>query len=145
MARFSGKTLEYLTKAGWSEERRIDIAPLRAALEAKGYVVPPVVAAFLERYGNLQLHKGLGIEVHFDPIKAASHVCPGHVTRWEARLRAGLCVIGEMEGGYFTIVMDFEGRVYAGQDDLLLKKGDSPDEAVDNLAMVKKGREVPER
>lgn len=71
--------------------------------------------------------------LHFDAETAARNVFPETVNSWATRLGELLCPIGEAFRENMTLVMDENGAVYAGRDDLLLDVGPDAAGAIEAL------------
>lgn len=122
-----------LTRAGWTPERRIDVAPIAAALEEEGFSVSPVARSFLERFGNL--HFALPERRSFFSAEELFHLDAAAAARhWYAELvgEAGrvagttLCPIGEMHDGHTVLMMDGEGRSFAATEQEVFAVADTP-------------------
>jgi hypothetical protein len=140
-------TLKILRDAGWSPSRRFDTADYEKALRDDGYVISPAVLQFMRSFGGLQLRHpnsrvpGKTLVLSLDARKATAGVASGWARSYERRLRRELCAFGTAEDGYLLLVMDPDGGVHAGYDDVLLFVGNSGIEAIDNLCC---GRDMPE-
>ena len=53
MATFSQQALDFLTEAGWTDNRRADIRPYVKALEKRAFEVTDAARGFLEEFGGL--------------------------------------------------------------------------------------------
>lgn len=148
MAEFSAETRDLLQQAGWSEDRRIDTSEYEKCLKSEGYPVHAVVVDFLKRFGGLRVvypHPRVpqtNDEFQIDPMVAAAHICLERVTEdYNERIGAQLCVIGEAFDYHMTLMIDPNGKVYAGYDDTLIYVGNS---GVDAIEAICSGRDKPE-
>ena len=140
---FSENTLEYLRKAGWSEDRRIDLSEQIAECEAKGIPLYPVVIAFMMRFGDLEirypfvwyehekrwLYDTLAIHsrsLQYDTRDEYSAWCIGKIGK-------PLSYIGTTDSKHCELYMDTEGRVYGHTDDYLWCYGNSGEEAIEAI------------
>jgi SUKH-3 immunity protein len=147
---FSKATRALLQKAGWHDERKIETAGYEEALRKRGYPVHNSVLQFLQNFGGLLVlhpHGRVPLEedrFHFDASKAASSVDISRVLKdYNPRIGSPLCVIGQAFREYMVLLMDSDGRIYAGYDRVLVKVGDSPVEAIEALCTGKQLSKVP--
>ncbi|MEH2293027.1 SUKH-3 domain-containing protein [Nostoc sp.] len=148
MAVFSAETRAVLQQAGWSENRKVDTSEYEKCLKFEGYPVHAIVVDFLARFGGLQViypHARVPQttdEFCINPMVAAAHIYLEWVKEdYDERLGAPLCVIGEAFDYHMTLMMDSNGKVYAGYDDILIHVGDSGIDAIEALCS---GRNIPE-
>lgn len=133
------RTVRYLRAAGWDSNRRLDTAPVIAAMTREGYTVFPVVNDFLATFGNLSLsyphyrNPTLTDRCHFDAALAAQNVFTEHVSYWSDRIGAPLCPVGEAFNDHMTVLMAQNGAVYGGFEETLVKLGNSGYEALNTL------------
>ena len=150
MSELSERSKELLRRAGWVEGSAQDVAKVASQLEAKGYPVFPSVIEFLGRFGGLSVKNPsakppAASDWHFDPIKASRSIS---VERIEAlyvpRIGADLCVIGEADKDYLTLMMDKKGRVYGGFEETLVLLGESAEAAINELGSENYARPIDE-
>lgn len=146
-ATFSAETRTLLQQAGWSEDRYVDTSEYEKSLKSEGYPIHAVVMDFLRQFGGLLVvhpHHRLKEEKDefcINPSVAASHIYPEPVEDYSERVGAPLCVIGEAFSYHMTLVMDPDGKVYAGYDDTLIYVGNS---GIDAIEAICSGRDMPE-
>ncbi|MBF2005505.1 MAG: SUKH-3 domain-containing protein [Chlorogloeopsis fritschii C42_A2020_084] len=147
MAVFSEETRALLQQAGWSEDRYVDTSEYEKSLKSEGYPLHEVVLDFLKHFGGLRVvhphHrvKDEKDEFYINPTVAVADIGSGWVKEYSERVGAPLCVIGEAFSYHMTLVMDSDGRVFAGYDDTLIHVGNSGTDAIEALCS---GREMPE-
>ncbi len=139
MSKFTDNARKCLAVAGWTEGRAIDTSAYEQANRESEFTVLEKAIEFLREFGGLQLtypnfrapeHDD---NCHFDASMAAAGAGRGWVEDYEETIGRPLMVIGEASDGYITLCMDDEGRVYGGQEALLLKYGDSGIDAINCL------------
>jgi hypothetical protein len=134
---FSEVTRAALGRAGWRDDRVVDVVPFERALRAEGYDVPDHVRRFLAAYGGLHVSlphprfPRITIQFHFDAAQAASGIYREKLEALAERTGAALCPIGEGYGA--MLVMDTSGRVYAVLDDWLAKVGETGADAIETM------------
>jgi hypothetical protein len=149
---FSKYTVGVLQNAGWCPNRRVRIDNHIRMLKADGYKVFPTIRDFLEQFGNLEIHYEFELEsgdketiqdiIHFDASYAASAVYPERIAEYMRFLGLPLCVIGECNSRHTTLLMDSQGKVYGGQDDLIIFCGETGEQAIENLISMKNIRRL---
>lgn len=133
---FSENTLEYLRKAGWSEDRRIDLSVQIAECAAKGLPTFPAVIAFMERYGDLEVRflypqimrilppideeLALALPEYYTYFafraRRLGYLPKSYNYDWcRKRIKKPLCQVGWIEGQNALLLMDTDGRVYGTQ------------------------------
>jgi hypothetical protein len=146
---FSPKTRSLLEAAGWSDSREIDTTGYEKTLRERSYPVHPSVLEFLSRFGGLiVIHPharvpGMQDRFHFDASRAAESVFPAWVKEYSARLNAPLCVVGQAYREYMVVMMDPQGRMFAGYDHILVELGTSFVEAIENICAGKQHPRIP--
>ena len=149
MYSFSEEILSLLRSAGWYPSRNIDISEFKNILASEGYPIHSTVLSFLSCFGNLQVryphkHKSeIDDDFHFKVSLAVTHIYPERVKDYSDRVSSALCVIGECNRGYMILMMDSEGKVYAGYDDFLVCVGDSGFDAIEALCSGQDLVEIP--
>ena len=130
---------ESLGRAGWTRDRRIDIAPYVRQLEADGYTVFAVVREFLTRFGGLRLayphfrvpeHDD---SCHFDAAEASQRISRYTVAAYTDALGKPVCPIGDAFHDHMVLMMTERGVVYAAFEDTLLRIADSGIDAINSL------------
>jgi len=146
---FSKTTRELLEKAGWNDMRVTEISAYEHTLYERGYPVHESVLQFLRNFGGLRVvhpHSRVANtedRFHFDASRAANSIDCLRVKDYSVRVGKSLCVIGQARREYMVLLMDSDGRVYAGYDQLLVKVGDSPVDAIEALCTGKRFSKVP--
>ena len=148
MTTFSLLTLALLQRAGWSKDRHVDTSEYEKCLKSEGYPVHAVVVDFLKSFGGLILvfpHPRVpqeDDEFYINPTMAAEGIYPERVSEdYSPRVGAPLCAIGQVYSRHMTVIMDPNGKVYAGYDELLILVGDSGTDAIEAICS---GRDMPE-
>jgi hypothetical protein len=145
MPPYSPRALEVLKQAGWSAGRAFDASGYQRLLRSHRYPVFPAVAKFLGEFGALYFaHPAPGPsdveDWHFNAARAIRHTTPDNVRVYGERAGTELCVIGEADREHLLLMMDEQGRVYAGYDQVFLHVGDSGEDALEGLCQ---GRKFP--
>lgn len=139
MAIFSAATIALLQQEGWSEDRCVDTSEYSKCLKSEGYPIHAAVVDFLKQFGGLLVvHPHHRVkeekdEFYINPTVAAEHIYPERVEDYSERVGASLCVIGEAFSYHMTLVMNPDGKVYAGYDDTLIQVGKSGTDAIEAL------------
>lgn len=150
MHTFSEHTKAILFEAGWSDSRSVDTRDFEQRLESEGYRVYESVSRFLESFGGLmvsvhlpQSHH-LTVDFHFNPSATVKSIYSKRVSG-DQRIWADppLCVIGFYHRGHMVLMMDEQGCVYGGYDDLLVFIGASGEEAIEAMCQGKKYSPIP--
>jgi len=148
MTKLSDRSETLLKSAGWREGRSIDITSLVRHLESKGYSVFPFVVAFLKEFGGLKIQNPsakppAAKNWHFDVVEASRRTSLERIKRlYIPRVQSDLCIIGESEDEYVTLMMDKKGQVFGGFEDHLVFLGKSGHAAINQLASEKYARPV---
>ena len=128
-----------LARAGWTRDRRIDIAPYVRQLEVDGYTVFEVVRGFLANFGGLRL-KYPDFRVperedscHFDAAEASQRISPYTVARYAEAIGKPVCPIGDAFHDHMVLMMTERGVVYAAFEGTLVRIADSGIEAINEL------------
>jgi len=150
---FAFKTRYHLEAAGFHPKRRAFTLCFKRTLERAQNPVHPCVMDFLRRFGGLTLTFAHVTRVneddvlHLDPSRAAKRfdITPqalAKYNRWSAR---SLCAIGTAQGDQLLLLMAEDGSVFGARDDLLLRLGDSAEEAIDALCTQESFEQVHPR
>lgn len=135
----SGFSRESLARAGWTRDRRIDIAPHVRQLEADGYPVFEVVREFLARFGGLRLqYPDFRVPTHddschFDAAEASRRISPYTVARYSEAIGKPVCPVGAAFHDHMVLMMTERGVVYAAFEATLVRIADSGVEAINSL------------
>lgn len=116
----SEQSRAYLTEAGWTPQRRVEVSTVEAAMQELGYPIYPVVHEFLTEFYGLRVPPyGNEPALTFDPLDGncyAAERVKSHrlLKRYEATVSGPLVAIGWawMED-YLSLWMDKGGTVYA--------------------------------
>lgn len=144
----SQKTLDLLEKAGWYQDRSIDIAEYERVLSAEGYKISEYAREFLKRFGGLTVtHPQARVadmedRFHLNPVKAANDVYCERIQSYEEMVGESLVVIGQAYREHMILSMSESGKVYASLDNLLLKLGNSGFEAIETLCQGKEPAKI---
>lgn len=118
---------------------------LTQALEQDGYIVFPVVRAFLQRFGGLTLKHRISYRgqrltqlTDFDPVAATAGTDPGLVQRYAEYLGSPLCIVGSISNKHATLLMSSEGKVYSTYDNLVFW-GNTGEQAIDHVCCQQRG------
>lgn len=127
MRRFSRDIRERLICAGWYEGRDV----LQEVNIPKSFNTFPAALRVLREFGNLTLWGKSTIEI--DP--SLEEGVEASLAPYEAELAAKLCILGPLDEGHGSLVIDELGRVYAmwgvsGDFDLV---GANFEQALENL------------
>lgn len=140
MHSFSPQALRLLRRAGWIEERSVDVMQWERLLSDAGHPVSIAVVSFLREFGGLVFANPDAIppaaeDWHFDVARALSQGgSRTRVRQYVRRLHTDLCPIGYGFGGYMALMMDDLGRVFGGYDQVFLYIGDSGSDAINALS-----------
>ncbi len=123
MKELSEETIEFLSKSGWTPERKVDVTEYVKAHEEAGCSVPEIVVEFLSNFGGLKINlphkdfieingkkKMLSGKVHFDGF-IAGDFCDDFKPYAEIVKVKNLYPIGEI-GGQSLLFLDDFGRIY---------------------------------
>lgn len=143
MAQFSEKTKHLLEQAGWTEGRVIDPIPYVEALKIKGFIVFAPVLEFLRQFGGLKILYSMYVDVgdyrvtsdyilHFDTtdIYATSLRSVEHDA---SLIKTSLCLIGEADDYFTSLMMDSLGRVYASTEEHIYLIGETGEAAIESF------------
>jgi len=148
MKELSERTREFLTLAGWSAERHIDITPYVSALESEGYVINPFAKKFLEQFGGLvgkqpaYRARDEFENIHFDPIKVCEGIFRSCIETYEEKIKETLVVVGEAHDEHLTLTISESGKMYATYGSYFTLLGNDYIEGLDALFLCKKTPEI---
>lgn len=131
---------------GWSPARRVSTDRYRESNESLGMSWFEAAEGFLTNVGGLTLeyphfaNPASQSNCCFDPVFASDRANTRKLRLYERHLGCRLCVIGEENHGYLTLLMTESAMVFAGFEFDLITVGDSPASALNNLCS---GRELP--
>jgi hypothetical protein len=150
MAELSQRSKKLLRRAGWFEGRTHEVAEFVRLLELKGYPVFPAVVGFLKKFGGLRIEnpsakRPAAEDWHFDVAKASRNISLSRIQAlYVPRVHSNLCIIGEADKDYITLMMDEKGRVYGGFEETLVFLGESGEDAIDQLGSENYARPIDE-
>lgn len=127
MPRFSGSITEKLTSAGWYEGRNV----LESVHIPKSFKPFPVALAVLQEFGNLTIWGRSTLCL--DPsLEEGLEVC---LLEYERAIGLNLCLLGQLDDGHGSIVIDEIGRVYSlwGVSGEFVEAGNNFDKALTYL------------
>lgn len=136
-------TESILLRSGWSPNRRVTTATYRKANKEIGLTFSLDAEAFLANMGGLNLeyphfaNPSALSGCSFNPVRACDAANIDQIRLYERHVRQSLCVIGDEEGGYLTLMMTPEGNVFAGYEYDLITVGETPATALNNLCSGK--------
>lgn len=145
MQEFGARTRSALAQAGWSESRVFDTSSYERACSIFGRHAGATARRFLSSFGGLTLHfphpriDGAFDTCHFHAEWAASTIDLDTIREYEVRTGSRLSVVGEAFSDHMVLVMDDDGRLFGGYDDLLLKFGETPADAIDCICEGRDG------
>jgi hypothetical protein len=137
----SARALEFLRDAGWTEDRRLEMDSVERELSERGYVLVPPARVFLERYcWLLWLRKspfhGSEIAIAIDPLEIGGRFSVHEVRRHEQSVGAKLTPLGTAGYGFFWMLMDEHGRVFAADEARQLDEwADSGEKLIEKLVL----------
>jgi hypothetical protein len=149
MKDFSTAVENLLLKAGWYKGRKIDVGLFRQSLKEDGFTLIPIVEEFLREFGGLRIFfdklSGQKESFHFDAQKATEGVHPAWAQKnYADRLNnKTLCIIGEGYSDHLTLMMDINGKVYGGYDDILIFIAENGRDAIEAICADKKFEHIP--
>lgn len=145
--KLSKKSIDLLRQAGWSEDRSIDTSQYERLVKSRELEWFPVAAEFLCEFGDLYVVNPGAVhpvkeDWHFDVARAVEYGtnCAPYYGR---RLGREVCPIGMASREYLILMMDEEGKVYAGYDESFWFVADSGIEAINVFSEGRKLRKLP--
>lgn len=149
---FSQEALRLLAMAGWAEDRRQDISRYMKGCSRIGYALSPHIISFFERFGGLHVtsesprkpYSGLPFDFDAQDLLSEMDSC----TEYDflcVRLSLPMCSIvpiGHCFNVHMELLMTQAGLVYAYSDGLLLKVGESGEQAIEALVTSTRFEEV---
>jgi hypothetical protein len=144
MDQLSPATLEILHKNGWTETRHVDIHKYEVFFEETQQETSSLIVEFLSRFGDMKIsftNKQDPNWVHWfliDPIEARESISPEQLASYTHRwIKKPLCVIALHDDGSMFAVTP-EGETYSFFDKWVVKFGNTPYEALNNLVDIQK-------
>lgn len=145
--KLSKKSVELLRRADWSDDRSIDASQYEKLFKSRELAYFPVAAEFLRQFGDLYVVNPGAVQPaqrdwHFDVARAVEYgTLDAPYYGW--RLGRDLCPIGMAAGEYLILMMDVEGKVYAGIDQSFWFVADSGIEAINVLSEGREWKKLP--
>src|SRR5882757_9665680 len=119
-----------LHNAGWNENRQLDRNNLIKTVKDAGYEALPKVIDFLAMFEGIvirfiNLKNGVNDDITLDLGKAIELETVERISEdYQVRIGKKLCIIGTAYRDHFVLVMDEDGAVYGGYDNLLVNISD---------------------
>jgi hypothetical protein len=134
-----------LRRAGWTPDRRVDVAEQREALIAEGYVVWPGLLAFLSEYSGLTLRfarrSGREDAVWFDAARAARNLDRAWVVEgYEPFVGARLAPVGYAYSDHAVLLACEDGSLWGAFDTFLGKLGRTARDAIAEVVADRPGQ-----
>ncbi|MGL6075477.1 MAG: SUKH-3 domain-containing protein [Fimbriiglobus sp.] len=129
--------LELLSQAGWSPDRKVDIATWVTSLESEGFRSNPTALMILESVGGLSVplpsnsHRIYQNLIRFDPISAATGEAD-RAEEWSIEIGVDLFPLGDVLPGYI-IWAGSNAEMYYGHGFGLYYLGKTFSSAMDRL------------
>lgn len=121
---FAQRAKRLLFVAGQSiAAHTVKIEPIRQSLNSKGFETFPAVEDFLKEFGILRIvypydaEEGILTILILDPIWASERISRAQTIAYGSQVGGDLCPIGQDKLTNDILVMDRQGKVYAGTDD----------------------------
>jgi len=121
MSILSQNTIQILRKAGWSENRSVDVGKYRQYFDVTGQYYSETVLEFLEEFGdlhvsypnphNVQITSGF----YIDPIEATPNYPQQDIKLFSDQLKIPLCIVGGTRDAD-ALLMSLDGKVYSAFD-----------------------------
>ena len=133
-----------LQKAGFFEERAIDIEAILEMYRRNGYNFYDLQVDLIKKYGDLEIHYKHpiwheGMVVRLDPIKAQEALTMDVVDGYNEFLGDELLIIGDIEKENITLFMSKSGVFYGAYDDCIIKWGKDLKNMLSDLFSGKRG------
>lgn len=133
------KVKELLLKAGWTENRKIDISHYLDILDENKYEVFEYARNFLEEYAGLIIkfehprRNNTYLDLNLNPINAMRAIYREVPKGYEKHCNETFVIIGEIESMDMTWYISSSGKFYGGYDDSLIFLGGNFFEAFNNI------------
>jgi hypothetical protein len=116
MSGFPTEVEDVLRAAGWSPERRADVAGWTALFEQDGVRPHPAAIDFLREFGGLSIELGgPGVSMAKEPVAFDPALCDGEGDRFAEfgeELGRQLFPIGELAHGAYFLGIDENSEIY---------------------------------
>ena len=138
------KTNILLERAGYREERDVDISDVLLMYEKNGYHCNAEQKQFLEKFAYLEIHYihpiwKQDMTLRLDPIKAQNEISMDVVEVYNDFLQDDLLIIGEIDKENMTLFLSEKGFYYTGYDDCLINWGDNFEIMLNKITSGEKG------
>lgn len=140
------KVCELLKKAGYFEERVVDISDILQMYEEYGYHYNTDQETFMKKYAGLEIHynhpiwKQEDMLLRLNPIEAQSVITMDVVEEYNEFLKDELLIIGDIEREKLTLFLSGKGFYFAGYDDCLINFGDNFETMLNMLISGERGK-----
>ena len=126
--------LELLTKAGWVETRRVDVAKWLDSFFREGFTRIPFAIEILESLGGLTIYSSKNVRLQFDPYYISGDYDKANAL--ENAIGIKLCPFAYDSFGN-SIWVDIKNCFYYGMEYGVFKIGENFKDAMDQLAFSK--------
>ena len=137
-----------LLNSGWNSGREVNTGMFKEMALKEGYMWFLAVDKFLGEFGDLRIDftrkDGKNDFFHFDAVKAMADIAPEWIKEdYSPRLNnVDLCPIGQAFTSHMTLMIDEQGLIYGGYDEVLCLIGINPEEALVSICHNKELREI---
>lgn len=133
-----------LKRAGYSEERNVDISAILHMYEEYGYHYNADQKQFIEKYAYLEIHYihpiwKQDMLLRLNPIEAQKTITMDVVEAYNEFLQDDLLIIGDIEKENMTLFLSEKGFYFAGYDDCIINWGDNFEIMINKLIAGEKG------
>lgn len=140
------KVKEILEKAGFVENRKVDIVNLLQWYENRGYHYTDNQKDFMEKYFGLEIHYlhpvwKEDVTIRINPVCAEDEITQDVVEEYNDFLNEELLIIGDIERENITVFLSNRGNFFGGVDDCIINFGKDFEKMLYSL-IVGENREV---
>jgi hypothetical protein len=117
----------FVTAAGWTTRRRVDITPARTALVADGHDPWPALETFLARFDGVRvtwIRNGRIDALWFDAARATAEIGAVNIRMAEDAIGCRLAPVGRVFSDHMTVLAAEDGRFFGDYDDVWLLGAD---------------------
>ena len=134
----------FLERAGYFEERNVDISAILHMYEEYGYHYNADQKRFIEKYAYLEIHYihpiwKQDMLLRLNPIEAQKTITMDVVEEYNEFLQDDLLIIGDIEKENMTLFLSEKGFYFAGYDDCIINWGDHFEIMINKLIAGEKG------
>ena len=134
----------FLERAGYFEERNVDISAILHMYEEYGYHYNADQKRFIEKYAYLEIHYihpiwKQDMLIRLNPIEAQKTITMDVVEEYNEFLQDDLLIIGDIEKENMTLFLSEKGFYFAGYDDCIINWGDNFEIMINKLIAGEKG------